>query len=210
MDRAGQCVLHRSYTHLLVMKKFFAHPSAIIDNGAHIGSGTKIWHFTHVREGATIGNKCVVGQNCYIASRAVVGNCVKIENNVSIFDLVTLEDNAFIGPSAVFINDLNPRAPYPKQGNWIPTLVKVGATVGANATILCGITIGKWAFIACGAVVTRNVPDYAMVKGNPAQQDGWICECGAKLTFVDNSALCASCQKAYAKLDKSIKPKNDT
>ncbi len=192
------------------MEQFFAHPSAVIDKGARIGRGTKIWHFTHVREGATIGQQCIVGQNCYIASRAVVGNCVKMQNNVSVFDLVTLEDNVFVGPSAVFINDLNPRAPFPKQGNWIPTLVKEGATIGANATILCGISIGKWAFIACGAVVTRDVPDYAIVKGNPAQQDGWVCECGAKLVFADNSALCTACHKHYVKEHTSIKPKDGT
>lgn len=190
------------------MEQFFAHPTAIIDDGARVGNGTKIWHFTHIREGAKIGDYCVVGQNCYIGSRGVVGNGVKIQNNVSIYDLVTIEDNAFIGPSAVFINDLNPRAPYPKQGNWLPTRVKEGATIGANATILCGITIGKWAFIACGAVVTKDVPDYAVVKGNPAQQDGWICECGTKLTFTEGTAVCTSCRKCYVKEHTSIVPQH--
>jgi UDP-2-acetamido-3-amino-2,3-dideoxy-glucuronate N-acetyltransferase len=187
------------------MNQFLAHPTAVIDNGAHIGNGTRIWHFTHVREGASIGNDCTIGQNCYIASRAVIGHRVKIQNNVSIYDLVTIEDNVFIGPSAVFINDLNPRAPYPKQGNWIATLIKEGATVGANATILCGTTIGRWAFVGCGAVVTRDVPDYAMVKGNPAQQDGWICECGTKLLFSKNRAVCPSCNRTYVKERTFIK-----
>jgi UDP-2-acetamido-3-amino-2,3-dideoxy-glucuronate N-acetyltransferase len=190
------------------MSNFFVHSTAVIDDGAQIGDSTKIWHFTHIREGATIGNNCVIGQNCYVASRASIGNGVKIQNNVSVFDLVTISDDAFIGPSAVFINDLNPRAPYPKQGNWIPTLVKKGATIGANATILCGITIGKWAFVACGAVVTKDVPDYAMVKGNPAQQDGWICECGNKISFTDHSAVCSSCNKTYVKENTSIKQQN--
>lgn len=189
------------------MSKFFAHPTAIIDRGAHIGNGTKIWHFTHVREGAAIGESCVIGQNCYIASRCAVGSGVKIQNNVSLYDLVTLEDNVFVGPSAVFTNDLNPRAPYPKQGNWIPTLVREGATIGANATILCGITIGKWALVACGAVVTRDVPNYAVVKGNPAQQDGWICECGTKLIFDRNTAVCPSCKRHYVNQQNCVKQK---
>jgi len=163
------------------MKGYFSHPTAVIDVGAKIGKGTKVWHFTHIREGAKIGNNCVIGQNCYVASRAVIGNGVKIENNVSLFDLVTLEDNVFVGPSVVFINDPNPRSPYPKGGNWISTVVKGGATIGANATILCGITIGRWAFVACGAVVTKDVKDYSIVKENPAKHYGWICECGEKL-----------------------------
>ncbi len=179
------------------MNGYFSHPTAVIDNGAHIGDNTQIWHFTHVREGATIGTGCVIGQNCYIASRAVMGSGVKIQNNVSLYDLVTLENNVFVGPSAVFTNDLNPRAPYPKKGNWIPTLVKEGASIGANATILCGITIGRWALIACGAVVTKDVPDFSIVKGNPARQDGWVCECGTKLTFKEKRAVCESCKKQY-------------
>jgi UDP-2-acetamido-3-amino-2,3-dideoxy-glucuronate N-acetyltransferase len=190
------------------MSKFLAHPTAVIDDGAHIGNGTRIWHFCHVREGAAIGNDCTIGQNCYVASRAVIGNRVKIQNNVSIYDLVTIEDNVFVGPSVVFINDLNPRAPYPKQGNWIPTLVREGATIGANATILCGITIGKWAFVACGAVVTRDVLDYAVVKGNPAQQDGWICECGTKLSFTEHNAVCSSCRKHYMKGNSGVRLQN--
>lgn len=184
---------------------YYHHPTSVIDPGAHIGNGSKVWHFTHIMKGATIGNNCTIGQNCFIGSRAVIGNGVKLENSVSIFDLVTLEDDVFIGPSAVFINDINPRAPYPKEGKWIPTLVKKGATIGANATILCGIEIGKWAFVGCGAVVTKDVMDYSIVKGNPAEHTGWVCECGEKLTFSNNSALCASCKKQYVMLDKSIK-----
>ncbi|OQX54941.1 MAG: N-acetyltransferase [Candidatus Cloacimonas sp. 4484_209] len=189
------------------MEKYFHHPTAIIDNGAKIGNGTKIWHFTHIMKGAKIGKNCTIGQNCYIASRASIGNGVKIENNVSIFDLVTLENNVFVGPSAVFINDKNPRAPYPKGGNWIPTLVKEGATIGANATILCGITIGRWAFVASGAVVTKDVKDYSIVKGNPARHAGWICECGEKLRFKKNrretsdteKIVCKKCGRVYKK-----------
>ncbi len=186
------------------MKTYFSHSTAVIDKGAKIGKGTKVWHFTHIREGAKIGKNCVIGQNCYIASRAVIGNGVKIENNVSLFDLVTLEDNVFVGPSAVFINDLNPRAPYPKGGKWIPTLVKNGATVGANATILCGITIGRWAFVACGAVITKNVKDYSIVIGNPAKQSGWLCECGEKLHFKNKKTECSKCGRVYKKEKNNI------
>lgn len=179
---------------------YYHHPTSVIDPGAHIGSGTKVWHFTHIMKGATIGANCTIGQNCFIGSRAVIGNGVKVENNVSVFDLVTLEDDVFIGPSAVFINDINPRAPYPKGGKWTPTLVKKGATIGANATVLCGIKIGKWAFVACGAVVTKNVKDYSIVKGNPAEHSGWICECGEKLEFENKKQTkCSKCGRIYKK-----------
>ncbi len=187
------------------MGDYFIHPTAVVDEGAEIGDGTKIWHFTHVMGGAKIGKNCVIGQNCFIGRRAVIGNGVKIQNNVSVYDLVTLEDNVFVGPSAVFTNDINPRAPYPKHGNWVPTLVKEGATIGANATIVCGITIGRWAFVGAGAVVTKDVPDYAIVVGVPAKIIGYMCECGEKLYFENGKAVCKKCGKKYKKYNGEVK-----
>ncbi len=180
-------------------RNFYAHETAIIDEPCEIGEGTKIWHFSHVMKGAKIGKNCVIGQNCFIGSRAIIGNGVKLQNNVSVYDFVTLEDYVFVGPSAVFTNDINPRAKYPKGGKWIPTLIKEGATIGANATILCGITIGKWAMVGAGAVVTKNVPDYAIVTGVPAKITGWICECGEKLKFTRGIATCKKCGRRYQK-----------
>ena len=185
-------------------KKFYAHETAIIDEPCEIGEGTKIWHFSHIMKGAKIGKNCIIGQNCFIGSRAVLGNGVKLQNNVSVYDLVTLEDYVFVGPSAVFTNDLNPRAKYPKGGKWIPTLVKEGATIGANATILCGITIGKWAMIGAGAVVTKDVPDYAIVTGVPAKLSGWVCECGEKLNFKKGKASCEKCGRIYKKTKNKV------
>lgn len=178
---------------------YFVHPKACVDDGAQIGDGTKIWHFTHVMSGAKIGENCVIGQNCFIASRAVLGNGVKLQNNISVYDLVTLEDRVFVGPSAVFTNDFNPRAPYPKGGKWIPTRVKEGASIGANATLLCGLTVGRWSFVGAGAVVTRDVPDYAIVVGAPARVTGWMCECGEKLRFEGDRSACNKCGREYAK-----------
>jgi len=185
-------------------EKFYAHETAIIDEPCEIGEGTKIWHFSHIMKGAKIGKNCTIGQNCFVGSRAVIGNGVKLQNNVSVYDLVTLEDYVFVGPSAVFTNDLNPRAKYPKGGKWIPTFVKEGATIGANATILCGITIGKWAMVGAGAVVTKNVPDYAIVAGVPAKVVGWICECGEKLNFKKGKAKCEKCGRNYQKRGNKV------
>jgi UDP-2-acetamido-3-amino-2,3-dideoxy-glucuronate N-acetyltransferase len=177
-------------------KEYFSHESAWIDEGAEIGSGTKIWHGCHVMKGAKIGKNCVLGQNCFVASRAVIGNYCKLENNVSVYDLVTLDDYVFCGPSCVFTNDLNPRARYPKFGEWVPTRVKEGATIGANATIICGVEIGRQAFVGAGAVVNRDVPDYGLVVGVPARLIGWMCECGRRLKFQDQKAQCA-CGRKY-------------
>ncbi len=186
-------------------RNYFVHPTAVIDEPCEVGEGTKIWHFTHVMSGAKIGKHCVIGQNCFIGKRAVIGNHVHIQNNVSVYDLVTLEDYVFCGPSCVFTNDINPRSKYPKGGRWIPTLVKEGASIGANATILCGITIGKHAFIGAGAVVTREVPDYAIVVGVPAKITGWMCECGEKLYFKDNKeAVCKRCGRKYKKEGEKV------
>lgn len=189
-------------------RSYFAHETAVIDEPVEIGAGTKIWHFTHIRSGARIGKNCVIGQNCYIAEKAVLGNNVHVQNNVSIYNLVTLEDDVFCGPSCVFTNDLNPRAAYHKQGldQYLPTLVKKGASIGANATILCGITIGAHAFIGAGAVVTRDVPDYAIVAGVPARIIGWMCECGMKIKFFEGNAICPKCQRRYRKEKDRVTP----
>ncbi len=162
-------------------KKYFVHESSYIDEGAEIGEGTKIWHFSHIMPGAKIGKNCTIGQSCTVENMAIIGNGVKIQNNVSVYGKVTIEDDVFLGPSMVFTNDLNPRAPFPKHGMWVPTLVKKGASIGANATIICGNVIGKWAFIGAGTVVNIHVPDYAIVVGNPCKIIGYMCECGKKM-----------------------------
>jgi UDP-2-acetamido-3-amino-2,3-dideoxy-glucuronate N-acetyltransferase len=182
------------------MADFFVHQSAYVDEPVEIGANTKIWHFCHVSKGASIGTNCSLGQNVYVGSRVVIGNNCKIQNNVSIYDLVTLEDNVFCGPSMVFTNDMNPRAAFPKGGQWIPTVVKQGASLGANCTIVCGITIGCNAFVAAGSLVRKDVPQYAIVAGNPARIIGWMCQCGGRLTFdAGTSAVCPACQLKYSK-----------
>ncbi len=189
-------------------RPFFAHASAFVDTEARIGKGTKIWHNAQIQAGAQIGENCVIGHNCFVAGRAVLGHGVKLESNVDVWDLVTLEDYVFAGPSAVFTNDINPRSRYPKSkypqyGKWVPTLVKQGASIGANATIVCGVTIGRHAFIGAGAVVTRDVPDYGLVVGSPARLIGWMCECGTRLPLAKDpaegaQAQCPTCQRAYS------------
>ncbi len=162
-------------------KEYFVHESSYIDIGAKIGKGTKIWHFTHIMAGAVIGMNCSIGQSCTVENRAKIGNRVKLQNNISVYGLVEIEDDAFLGPSMVFTNDINPRSAFPKKGDFMPTKVKEGASIGANATIVCGITIGRWAFIGAGAVVTKSIPDYALVMGNPARIKGFMCRCGEKM-----------------------------
>jgi UDP-2-acetamido-3-amino-2,3-dideoxy-glucuronate N-acetyltransferase len=173
---------------------FFAHHSSEIDEGCTICSGTKIWHFSHILSGSTIGENCTIGQNVVIGPHVAVGNGCKIQNNVSVYKGVTLEDGVFCGPSMVFTNVYNPRAAIRKMDELRPTLVRKGATIGANATIISGVTIGRYAFIGAGAVVTKNVPDYALMVGNAASQTGWVCECGERLS---DDMKCAVCRKEY-------------
>lgn len=174
---------------------FYAHESAVVEEPSQIGDGTKIWHYSHIMKGAKIGNNCQIGQNVFIAKTAEIGNGVKIQNNVSVYDSVKLEDDVFCGPSCVFTNVFNPRSRIPRKNEYRQTLVKKGATIGANATIICGITIGKHAFIGAGAVVTKDVPDHALVYGNPASTKGWMCECGFKLDIKDKKGYCKTCKK---------------
>ncbi len=180
---------------------YFAHESAYIDLGAQIGKGTKIWHFCHIMPGAQIGEDCSFGQNVFVANRVKIGNSVKIQNNVSVYEGVILEDYVFCGPSMVFTNVKTPRSAYPRNSSsdYLTTRVQYGASIGANATVVCGVTIGKWAFIAAGAVVTKDVPAYALVAGVPGQIMGWACECGARLDFAGQTkTTCAACGKSYA------------
>ncbi len=179
-------------------KKYFVHESAFIDENVQINEGTKIWHFTHILNGTKIGKDCIIGQNCMIGPDVTVGNRCKIQNNVSIYKGVTLEDDVFCGPSCVFTNVYNPRAFIERKHEFLPTLVKKGATIGANATIVCGITIGRYAMVGAGAVVKKDVPDYAIVAGVPARQIGWACKCGTTLSFNDNHhAVCKYCGNEY-------------
>lgn len=159
-------------------RKYYLHPSSIIDKGASIGSNCKIWHFCHIMSGAKLGAECIVGQNCFIADDVVLGNNVKVQNNVSIYKGVICEDDVFLGPSMVFTNVINPRSAIEKKDEFKTTLVKVGASIGANATIICGVTIGKYALIGAGAVITKDVPDYALIVGNPGKQIGIVDEHG--------------------------------
>lgn len=180
------------------MDNYFVHASSYIDEDVHIGKGTKIWHFSHIQSDVEIGENCSFGQNVNISSHVKIGNNVKVQNNVSIYEGVELEDYVFCGPSMVFTNDLTPRAKYPKGSRgYKRTLLKEGATVGANATIVCDHTIGKWAMVAAGAVVTKDVKDYALVAGIPAKQIGWVCECGERLETT--SFHCKKCGRKYLK-----------
>jgi len=178
-------------------QKYFAHPTAVIDATCKIGEGTKIWHYSHVMAGAIIGKNCNLGQNVVVCPDVVIGNGVKIQNNVSVYTGVILEDDVFCGPSMVFTNVFTPRSHISRKNEYRKTLVKKGATIGANATIVCGVTIGDYAFIGAGAVVTKDVPPYALVIGNPAKQVGWMCQCGEKLHFIKGIAQCARCGDKY-------------
>lgn len=184
---------------------YFIHESSFVDEQVTIGKGTRIWHFCHIQNGASIGNDCTLGQNVYIGENVKIGNGVKIQNNVSVYNGVELEDYVFCGPSCVFTNDFMPRAKYPKDSaNYLKTLVKTGASIGANATIVCDHTIGRWAFIGAGAVVVSDVPDYAIMTGVPAQVTGWVCECGKRL----GDDLKCTCGRHYQKSEKGLEEVN--
>jgi UDP-2-acetamido-3-amino-2,3-dideoxy-glucuronate N-acetyltransferase len=179
-------------------KDFFAHPTAILDDGCVIGSGTKIWHFSHIMSNCRIGRNCNIGQNVVVSPDVVLGDNVKVQNNVSLYTGVTCEDDVFLGPSMVFTNVTNPRSAVNRRNQYAKTVVRKGATIGANATIVCGHDIGYFAFIGAGAVVTKHVPDYALVVGNPAQQIGWMSEYGHKLLFdSDGLAVCPESGHRY-------------
>lgn len=178
---------------------YFAHESAYIDEGAKIGNGTKIWHFSHVMPKCTIGDNCSIGQNVYVGNQVTIGNGVKIQNNVSVYEGVILEDYTFCGPSMVFTNVKTPRSAFPRNtsADYHITRVKHGASIGANATVVCGTTIGEWAFIAAGSVVTKDVPAYALIMGVPGKVRGWVCQCGATLKFTGMHATCGDCNRQY-------------
>lgn len=184
---------------------YFAHPTAIIDEGCQIGTDTKIWHFSHLMSGCVLGERCNIGQNVVVSPGVVLGNNVKVQNNVSIYTGVSCADDVFLGPSCVFTNVLNPRSAVNRRDSYLQTHVGKGASIGANATIVCGHDIGAYAFIGAGAVVTKTVPAYALVVGNPARQIGWMSEFGQRLVFdADGFAVCPESQERYQLIDKNV------
>ena len=190
-------------------KPYFVHESSYVDAGAQIGEGTKIWHFSHVYAKAKIGKKCIFGQNVSIADDVVIGNNVKVQNNVSIYTGVEIEDDVFLGPSCVLTNVTNPRSQVNRHRLYERTLIQRGATVGANATIVCGTTLGRYCFIAAGAVVTKDVPDYALVAGNPARWRAWVCRCGQKLSSASGRLLACACGRSYEQIaENEVKEAN--
>lgn len=191
---------------------YFVHESSYVDEPCSIGEGTKIWHFSHIMPGSVIGKRCNIGQNVVVSPRCEIGDNVKIQNNVSVYTGVILEDDVFCGPSMVFTNVINPRSHVERKDEYKQTLVKRGASIGANATIVCGTTIGRYAFVGAGAVVTTDVPDFAMVYGSPARIRGWFCECGLKLPLTadsesDEQADC-SCGASYEKTGRTVTRRN--
>lgn len=188
-------------------KKYFVHESSYIDEPCQIGEGTKIWHFSHIMKNSTIGKNCNIGQNVVISPEVILGNNVKIQNNVSVYTGVICEDDVFFGPSCVFTNVINPRSFIERKDEYKKTIVKKGASIGANATIVCGYNIGRYAFIGAGAVVTKDVPDYALVAGNPAKIIGYVCECGSKLNNDKDNYICQSCNKEYEMTNGNLNPK---
>ena len=185
-------------------KNYFVHESSYVDEGCEIGEGTKIWHFSHVMSGCKIGRNCNIGQNVVISPDVELGEGVKIQNNVSVYTGVVCEDGVFLGPSCVFTNVINPRAFIERKSEYRKTVVKKGASIGANATIVCGHDIGRYAFVGAGSVVTKDVPDYAMVYGSPARIRGYVCRCGEKLSFTDGAACCSACGMKYKMNENSV------
>jgi UDP-2-acetamido-3-amino-2,3-dideoxy-glucuronate N-acetyltransferase len=182
------------------VKSFFAHETSIVEEPCQIGEGTKIWHFSHIMPEVTVGRDCVIGQNAFVGRGVKIGDNVKVENNVSVFEGVSLEDDVFCGPSCTFTNVISPRSQISRKHEFQPTTVKRGTTIGANATIICGNTVGKYALIGAGSVVTKDIPDHALVYGNPARVRGWVCECGTKLSFGEKSrSQCTRCGKSYCR-----------
>ncbi|GAA0078958.1 acyltransferase [Clostridium sp. CTA-5] len=184
--------------------KYFVHESSYVDDNVQIGEGTKIWHFSHVMSNCFIGEKCNIGQNVVISPGVKLGKGVKIQNNVSVYTGVICEDDVFLGPSCVFTNVVNPRSFIERKSEYRETIIGKGASIGANVTIVCGHNIGKYALIGAGAVVTKHIPDYALVVGNPGRVTGYVCKCGEKLNFNDNKAVCTSCQSEYIKSDEKV------
>lgn len=194
---------------LIVMSEkegVFVHESSYVDEPCEIGAGTRIWHFSHIMSGSRIGRDCNIGQNVVISPDVVLGDNVKIQNNVSVYTGVVCEDDVFLGPSCVFTNVINPRSHVSRKNEYRRTLVGKGSSIGANATVVCGNSIGKYALIGAGSVVTRDIPDYALVVGVPARIKGWVCQCGEKLNFINNTAKCEACSKEYVKEGECIKP----
>jgi len=183
--------------------KYFVHESSYIDEPCEIGRGTKIWHFSHIMNNCKIGTNCNIGQNVVISPEVIIGNNVKIQNNVSVYTGVICEDDVFLGPSCVFTNVINPRSFISRKDEYKKTIIKNGASIGANATIVCGNTIGKFAFVGAGTVVTKNVPDYALVVGNPAKIKNYVCECSENMKFIDSYFKCKKCGKEYI-IEKNI------
>lgn len=197
------------FNSVVMEKNYFVHESSYVDEPCEIGEGTRIWHFSHVMAGSKIGRRCNIGQNVVISPQVVIGDNVKIQNNVSVYTGVELEDDVFCGPSMVFTNVTNPRSHVPRKDEYRKSLVKRGASIGANATVVCGNTIGRYAFIGAGAVVTRDVPDFAIVVGNPGRVVGWMCQCGVKLDLsiepqAAGSAACSACGSVYVQQDGSV------
>ncbi|MDB4648765.1 N-acetyltransferase [Crocinitomicaceae bacterium] len=187
---------------------YFAHDTAVVDAGCTIGEGTKIWHFSHIMPDCTIGVQCNIGQNVVVSPEVILGDNVKVQNNVSIYTGVICEDDVFLGPSMVFTNVVNPRSAVNRRGSYSKTIVKKGASIGANATIVCGHNIGKFAFIGAGAVVTKTIPDYALVVGNPARQVGWMSEFGHRLEFdKNNEAICLESNEVYILKNNAVRKK---
>jgi UDP-2-acetamido-3-amino-2,3-dideoxy-glucuronate N-acetyltransferase len=186
------------------MTEAWVHQSAFVDDGAIIGADTKVWHFCHVMSGAIIGERCSLGQNVVVMNGTIIGNNVKIQNNVSIYEGVVLEDDVFCGPSMVFTNVINPRSAVSRKHEYRRTLVQRGASIGANATVVCGATLGRFCFVGAGAVVTKDVPDYALVTGVPARRTGWMCECGAKLRDEMMQLTCPECSRQYTQRGEKV------